>query len=459
MKPFYFLVALLLLSVVGMGQKDPSPLFKSGDRVCFVGNSITNNGEFYHQIFLYEVTRFPNKDISFFNCGISGDVCSGVLKRMDWDVLSHQPTHAVIKLGMNDVLRSQYGAQPTTNPDTLAKREMAIKNYKQLLDSIVRLLMAKQVKVILQTPTIYEQKAQLKRENNLGVNDALKQCADYIQGLAKQYQLPVVDYWTLLNSLNEGLQAKDPNATIVGPDRVHPGTTGHLVMAYQFLKTFNEPQFIAQIAIEKNEIKSNKTSKDCIISDWKENKKEILFTVKENALPFPYSKDQQQGMDLVPFIQDLSLEQFTVNHSLPERVQLFIDSISIGIFTREELNKGINLATYHQSPQYVQAEKVRGILNNMWKNVAMRRTIDYVEFKHLTDYKGDKADIAAIKAYLDNLFATKLSDTPFYKTQFDAYIKNKPNQKTYEQEIIALKAKAYEAAQPVAHRFVLKPAP
>lgn len=457
MKSFYFLVALFLFSGVGMGQKNAPSLFQSGDRICFVGNSITNSGEFYHDIFLYEVTRFPNKDLTFYNCGISGDVCSGVLRRMDWDVLSHQPTHAIIKIGMNDVLRSLYVAQPTNNPDTLAKREAAINTYKQLLDSIVRLLMAKQIKVILQTPTIYEQKATLKRENNLGVNDALKQCADYVRGLSKKYHLPVVDYWTFLNKINDDMQSKDPNATIVGPDRVHPGSTGHLVMAYKFLKTFKEPSFVSRIAIEKNASKSNKASKECTISDWSEKEGEIMFTVKENALPFPNSSEQQQGMELVPFLQELSREQLVVDHAVAERAQLFIDSISIGVFTRKELKKGINLAACHNAPQYVQADNVRGILNSMWKKVAMRRVIDYVEFNHLSDYKGDRKDMAAVKAYLDNLHATKLSGAVFYKTKFDAYIENKPHQKEYEEEILVLKAKAYQAAQPVAHRFLLKP--
>ena len=36
-----------------------SLFFKKGDRVCFVGNRITHGGRFHHNIYLYQVTRFP----------------------------------------------------------------------------------------------------------------------------------------------------------------------------------------------------------------------------------------------------------------------------------------------------------------------------------------------------------------------------------------------------------------
>ena len=51
-----------------------------------------------------------------FNCGVSGDVTSGVLNRMEEDILINNPSHAVIMLGMNDVYRNLYGSD--INADT-----------------------------------------------------------------------------------------------------------------------------------------------------------------------------------------------------------------------------------------------------------------------------------------------------------------------------------------------------
>ena len=348
MMRFKFLIICLAINTIVFSQ---SNLFHKGDRVCFVGNSITNNGEFYHNILLYYATRFPDEPITFFNCGISGDVCSGVLKRMNSDILIHNPNYAVIKLGMNDVNRSMYNLHSNNNADTLAKREDAINSYKTNLDKIINIFLSKNIKVILQKPTIYDQTAVLKRENNFGVNDALKRCADYIQTLADKYKLPVVDYWTILNNVNNEVQKKDSTATIIGQDRIHPGSVGHLIMAYQFLKTINAPQTVAEIIIDNDAANSNRQSKNCVLSDFKNIKKEISFQVKENSLPFPTTDGQKQALELLPIVNDLSVEKFVVKGGKGKK-ELLIDNSIIGTFASEELANGINLTLYSNTPQY-----------------------------------------------------------------------------------------------------------
>ena len=197
-----------------------------------MGNSITSNGEFLHNILLYYITRFPDQPVNFYNCGISGDVTGGVINRMEDDILVHQPTHAVVMLEMNDVNRSLYGSKTTTNADTLRRREDAINAYKVNLEKIANIFHSNNVNVILEKPSIYDQSAKLPGANNYGVNDALKTCADFIGTLAEKYKLPTSDYWSLMEQINRDMQKKDPAATITGPDRVHPASAGHFVMAY-----------------------------------------------------------------------------------------------------------------------------------------------------------------------------------------------------------------------------------
>jgi hypothetical protein len=50
------------------------------------------SGSFHHYINLLYATRYPERKITFFNCGISGDNSGGVLERMDDDILVHKPT-------------------------------------------------------------------------------------------------------------------------------------------------------------------------------------------------------------------------------------------------------------------------------------------------------------------------------------------------------------------------------
>jgi hypothetical protein len=39
--------------------------FTDGDKVCFIGNSITHGGKYHSLIYLYYLTRFPEKEIKF----------------------------------------------------------------------------------------------------------------------------------------------------------------------------------------------------------------------------------------------------------------------------------------------------------------------------------------------------------------------------------------------------------
>ncbi|WP_320018940.1 GDSL-type esterase/lipase family protein [Labilibaculum manganireducens] len=63
--------------------------------IVFLGNSITENGD-WNEI-------FRNKNIV--NRGIGGDVCWGVLNRLD-EVLSSQPKYIFLMIGINDIGRS-----------------------------------------------------------------------------------------------------------------------------------------------------------------------------------------------------------------------------------------------------------------------------------------------------------------------------------------------------------------
>jgi len=62
--------------------------FKNGDRVAFVGNSITDGGHFHSYVWLYYMTHFPDMRISCFNVGIGGDVAKQIARRFDTDVLT-----------------------------------------------------------------------------------------------------------------------------------------------------------------------------------------------------------------------------------------------------------------------------------------------------------------------------------------------------------------------------------
>ena len=438
-------------------QAQGKSFFSAGERVCFVGNSITSNAEFYHDILLFHLTRFPQQSLSIYNCGISGNETQDVINRLDDDIFIHNPTSVVIMIGMNDVKRDLYGQNPTTNADTLRLREKAIDLYKINMEKIINSFLSKNIKVILQKPSIYDQTAILPKANNLGVNDALKICADFVGELGKKYKLPTVDYFTIMDHLNQKMQKKNPAATLIGSDRVHPGSVGHLVMGYQFLKTENAPRYVSKIVITKNIAKSAEKSENCeITSVFIENNK-AAFTVKENSLPFPIVKGQVEALALIPFVDELNLELLQVKGLVDRNYKLRIDGELIGLFSNKQLNEGVNLATNTSTPQYKQAMKVREVLWELRAVVANSRTLKLIEYNR--DFKRcpNKTNLSVVEAYMDSVFSTVNYKNPYFKLQLKNYLAYKPQEKVLENSSNSLREKAQQLVQPSAHTYTIEP--
>ena len=110
----------LLLPLCGVAQQ-VAP-FKSGDRVAFVGNSITDGGHYHSYIWLYYMTRFPWMRMQMFNCGVGGDTALEILRRIDHDVFAKKPTVLTLTFGMNDSGYFEYNGD---NPQAFADSKVS----------------------------------------------------------------------------------------------------------------------------------------------------------------------------------------------------------------------------------------------------------------------------------------------------------------------------------------------
>ncbi len=100
-KPVYFLSFIVLFYSQISAQY--TSVFNDGDTVVLIGDSITHGGTFHTFLQLFTATQFPNKTINYYNCGVSGDNAIGTIDRLEKDILTHNPSHAIIMLGMNDI--------------------------------------------------------------------------------------------------------------------------------------------------------------------------------------------------------------------------------------------------------------------------------------------------------------------------------------------------------------------
>src|SRR5437764_8159967 len=122
---------LLLLFVVTAKAQDGFYL-KSGDRVVFYGDSITDQRLYTTFVESYAVTRFPEMKLGFVHSGWGGDRVSGggggpVDVRLWRDVYAYKPTVITVMLGMND---GKYRAFDQTIFDEFAN------GYRHIVQSV-----------------------------------------------------------------------------------------------------------------------------------------------------------------------------------------------------------------------------------------------------------------------------------------------------------------------------------
>lgn len=451
-----FIIGLVAWSNDTFSQKF---LFDKDDRVCFVGNSITMDGRFHNYIELFYVTRFPDKEIKFYNCGISGDVSEGILKRADSDVLIYKPTWSVLMIGMNDVGRSLYSKERKNEPGIKLKQQDAIKKYMANVDSIIRKLISTNSKVILQTPSIYDQTADMPAENDYGVNDALKTCANYLKKMGKKFSLPVVDFWTVMRIANEKVQKLDPAATIISSDRVHPGEEGHFLMAVEFLKTQKVPGYVSFVSInaKKNAVDKSFNAK---LSELKCDAVSVSFSSFEAALPFPLLSEKFDPDSLVSFTNNFNKEILQIRSLNAGNYLLKIDSIFIGEFSDGEFSLGVNLSIHRNTPQFQQSVKVLNLLQEYWALERKIRQIKFIEYQFLAgkvDLQKDAGEGA--KRFLDEKLEQYKNESSkyfsFYKRNFEAYFVNKPIQNDFEERAENLFKEIQKQNKPSGHIYTI----
>jgi hypothetical protein len=124
--------------------------------------------------------------------------------------------------------RGESGVEDDHGLETILVACEAIDNFKQNVEKISDPLVAKGVRQILITPTIYDETFKSPVESLVGVNGALGECSDFVLDLEKKRNARVVDFWHPMNEINTKRQQLDPQFTLIGKDRIHPGPMGRI---------------------------------------------------------------------------------------------------------------------------------------------------------------------------------------------------------------------------------------
>jgi lysophospholipase L1-like esterase len=432
--------------------------FQSGDTVCWVGDSITHGGSYHAIVELFYATRFPDRTIRYYNAGISGDRASGIMSdeayRLNVDILGHKPTVAPIMLGMNDVGRNDYGADKT-GPEVDQKRQASLDLYDQNMRKLMDSLTKAGARLILIQPSIFDQTTTLPGAgfNAIGSNDAIGKCSLKIEQWAKDYHAGIVNFYGVMNEINEREQKKDPNYTLIGKDRIHPGPVGHFVMAYTFLKAQNMPRDVAAISVN-----AKKEAAGAIVNGEvrhiRKSPTGVEFDAFEKSLPLVVPDAAKPALDLVPFMSELNQETLTVAGLPKGQYTLKIDDVDVGDFTAAQLAAGISLAENPKTPQYQQSAAATKISMDRTKLGAALRDIAAQKY-NLSKAKVDVSDNADVERRMrDQIAAATEAGKPINKA-WNAVLDDLAAPGKLMQQYDDLSVALLKACQPKEHHYTL----
>ena len=207
-------------------------LVKSGDKVAFLGDSITSNGSVspggYVRLVESGLAQQGIK-IEVIPAGVSGNTSKDMLARLDRDVIAKKPTLMTLSCGVNDVWHGPTG--------------VALEPYKENIRAIVDRVQAAGIKVVILTATM------ITEDPAAANNQKLAAYNDFLRALAKEKNLPLADLNADEQTELKRLTTEKPEkGSILTVDGVHPDALGDEMMATGILKTFglSEEQLLQQ---------------------------------------------------------------------------------------------------------------------------------------------------------------------------------------------------------------------
>jgi lysophospholipase L1-like esterase len=356
MKKIFSAICICVASLSSYAQVKP---FQQNDRVIFVGNSITEAGAYVSYIYLYYMTHFPDRKLVIMNGGIGGDKASDIYRRLDYDILAKKPNTLVLTFGMNDTGYFEFNGN---DADKTARERIAAskRSYEQIEQ---RLLKLPGINKILMSSPPYDETAKIKGNMFPGKSKAMLEVVAFQEAAAQKNHWPFVDLFRPMTALNTRFQQKDSTFTMIGPDRIHPGNAGHLVMASLFLKGQGlSGQPVADVRI--NASGKIQQAVNCKVSNLAATAGKVSFDYLAGSLPFPidtvsriWGNEQKQSdaLSWIPFTEEFNREMLQVAGLQAGEYDLLIDGHSIGKWSANDFANGINLATQPETPQYKQA--------------------------------------------------------------------------------------------------------
>ena len=246
---FRLLLLVTLCNPLAAGPARGELPFRSGERILFIGDSITQAGQYAALIEAYLWASRPELELDIVNAGLSSETVSGITEpihpfprpnvhsRLGRALELARPDWVFVCYGMND------GIYHPASPEIIDK-------YRDGLRQVIERVRAGGAKLILLTPPSFDFKAppiqnrlkNVAKDEPFGYlnphpdyDQTLVALGDVVKSFAKEEGVQqVIDLHATTDAYLKRVKAAKPDYTY--GDGVHPPADGHLAMAIGILE-------------------------------------------------------------------------------------------------------------------------------------------------------------------------------------------------------------------------------
>lgn len=351
-------VAWAALHLSASAKPAPEAFFvHDGDRVVFLGDSITEQRLYTTYIEAYAQTRYPKWTMTFRNVGWGGDTAwlrqrthadenklfaanskdqqkmieEAVGGGLERDVLPLKPTAVTIKFGMNDHCYQAF-------------RKDIFGAYIRSQTELATVLQKNGARVGFITPQpIEDQRPDPEKDEK---NMSLEKFSEGLKKVATEKQASFVNLFNPYMAIMRKVRSHDGTATIGGGDAVHPGPSGQTIMAWTALKGLGATGLVSSSEIlVKGDFSKVGSAVQCVVTNLSSKDNTVSFDRLDDSLPLPIDGRAISALALAPIVADLSVFELKVTGLTSEKYDVSIDGEKAATVTREELAAGWNMTT------------------------------------------------------------------------------------------------------------------
>lgn len=306
----------------------PDPVFRDGDRVVFLGDSITVLHTWTRLVEVAVRLRHPEWKLTFINAGIGGNTAEDGLARLDVDVLAHEPTVVFLNFGMNDASFPEGSSGAAFE-----------KNMTALLQALAS---AKVRRVVWLDTTPYDTSVGAGNALNRRRVARITELLEFTKKTAAERNLPLVLANDAVTRAIASWKAAKRAENLI-PDRIHPGPALHAVMAAEALAVTGLDVTPARVKVAVKDGVARVEGRDAGVAWHSETPLKLDLAGVKAPLPFVLPLADAKLLDSKSLVSLASLTVSVAGLAPKRRYVVRAGTLEVGRFTGAQLGAGVDV--------------------------------------------------------------------------------------------------------------------